>query len=168
MKRTLKILALMAIVTILTISGVKASSSTLANDLYSKLSAYGMSAADKVKVERYIASNNVTDEQATTVLAKADAAVEVMKEENITDYKKLSAESKAKVEALAKEAASAVGATLVFEDGVPYLQDPNGNVIPLFDNGKLSYTGNNMNTVLVVSSIAVIALAAVVVTRKIK
>ena len=35
-----------------------------------------------------------------------------------------------------------------------------------FMDGKLAYTGNNMNIVLVVSSVAVIALATVYIVRK--
>ena len=169
MKKTLRVFALIAIVTIITINGVKAaSSSTLANDLYTKLSAYGLTSADKVKVERYVADHNVTDAQAAEVLAQADAVVAVMKAEGVTEFKKLSAAGQAKVKADAQAAASAVGLTLTFTNNSAKLYDANGKLIEtITSNGKkLSYTGNNINTILVVSSIAVLALAATVVTKK--
>ena len=43
-----------------------ATTETLADDLYAKLSAYGMTEADKVKVERYLADNPVTGMESMT------------------------------------------------------------------------------------------------------
>ena len=55
MKKTLTI-ALLAIITIMALAtGVNAAtSSTLADELYAKGSKYGMTSADKVKIERYL------------------------------------------------------------------------------------------------------------------
>lgn len=170
MKKTLTIVALMVIVTMLTISGVNAATkATLADDLYTKLSAYGATEADKVKVERYIADNNVTDEQANTILAKADEAIAVMKAEGVTDVTKLSAESKSKIQAIAQDAASVIGLKLTFSKGKVEIYNAEGKLVEtvtLSNTGKLAYTGNNVNTILVVSSVAVIALAATVVAKK--
>lgn len=170
MKKTLTIVTLMVIITMLTISGVNAAGkATLADDLYSKLSAYGATSADKVKVERYLADNEVTDTQADAILARADEAVAIMKAEGVTDVTKLSAEAKSKVQSIAQKAASEIGLTLSFTDGNVEVYDANGKLIDTItvsSTGKLAYTGNSVNTVLVVSSVAVIALAAVVVTKK--
>ena len=89
-----------------------------------------------------------------------------MDEAGTTDYKSLSADKKAELKSLANEAASIVGATLSFTaNSVEIYKD--GKLIETIGNngGKLAYTGNN-NIVLVVSSIAVIALASVAVARK--
>ena len=170
MKKTLTIIALMLIITMITIGGVNAAtSSTLANDLYAKLSAYGMTAADKVKVERYLADNTVTDAQADAVLTKADEAINVMKAEGVTDVSKLSAEAKSKVQAIAQSAASQIGLTLTFSKGKVEIYNAEGKLVETIttsNTGKLAYTGNNNNMILVVSSVAVIALAAVVVAKK--
>ena len=147
---------------------VNASSETLADDLYAKLSAYGMTSADKVKVERYLADNEVTDEQASAILAKADEAIAIMDAEGTKDVRELSADAKAKIKAIAQEAASTIGLTLVFTSGTVevYKDGELIDTVTLSNSGKLAYTGNNMNVLLVVASVAVIALATTVVVRK--
>ena len=75
-------------------------------------------------------------------------------------------QKKAQLKTLASEAASIVGATVSFKaDTVEIYKD--GKLIETIGNnsGKLAYTGNN-NIALVVSSIAVIALASVAIARK--
>ena len=170
MKKTLTIVALMVIVTMLTISGVNAvTSATLADELYAKLSAYGATAADKVKVERYLADNAVTDAQANEILAKADEVVALMQSEGVTDVTKLSAEAKNQVKAIAQSAASQINLTLTFSKGKVEVYNAEGKLIEtvtVSNTGKLAYTGNNVNTIVVVSSVAIIALAVAVVAKK--
>lgn len=170
MKKTLTILALMLIVTMLTMSGVcAASSTTLADELYAKLSAYGATEAEKVKIERYLADNTVTDAQADAILAKADEAVAIMKAEGVKDVTKLSATARNQVKTIAQSAASEIGVTLTYSNGKAKIYDANGKLIEtvtVSNTGKLAYTGNNVNTILVVSSVAVIALAVAVVAKK--
>lgn len=169
MKKTLTVIALMMIITIISISGVyAATSSTLADDLYTKLSVYGMTTADKVKVERYLTDNPVTDEQANSILAKADEAINVIKSEGVTDVTKLSAEGKKKIQSIAQSAASQIGLTLTFSKDKVEIYNAEGKLIEtitLSNTGKLAYTGNN-NNIVVVSSLAVIALAVVFVAKK--
>ena len=144
-----------------------ATSSTLADELYALGSKYGMTSQDKVKIERYLADNPVTDAQANQVMEKAKEAVKIMEEAGTTDVSKLTTEQKNKLKTLANEAASIIGLTLVFKSGtVEVYKD--GKLIEVLglENGKLAYTGNNVNVVLVVSSVAVVALAAVIVARK--
>lgn len=169
MKKVLTISILAVMLVLMVVTGVNATTNdNLAETLYNKGAKYGMTSADRVKIERYLADYPVTEAEANAIVAKADEAVKVMEEANVTDYRKLSKEQKAKVKSIANEAASIVNATLVFKTGsVDIYKD--GKLIETVsinaNSGKLAYTGNN-NIVLVVSSIAVIALASVVARKK--
>ena len=69
-------LVLFVLITLLATSMVTAtSSSSLANDLYALGAKYGVTSADKVKLERYLADNPVTDSQAEQIYAKAQEAL---------------------------------------------------------------------------------------------
>lgn len=168
MKKTLTIAILFVMLVALVFTGVQAATgATLADDVYAKLSAYGMTSADKVKVERYLADYPVTEDEANAIVAKAEEAVAILEAAGVTNYKDLSKADKDRIKQIANEAASIIDVTLVFKTGgVDIYKD--GKLIESVsyaNNGKLAYTGNN-NTVLVVSSIAVIALIAAVVARK--
>ena len=115
MKKTLTI-ALLAIITIMALAtGVNAAtSSTLADELYAKGSKYGMTSADKVKIERYLKENPVTDAQANEILTKADEAIAVMEKAGVTNYDKLTKAQKNEVKSIATEAAKIVDLKLVF------------------------------------------------------
>lgn len=144
-----------------------ATSADLADKLYAKGSKYGMTSADKVKIERFLADNPVTDADADKILAKADEAVAVMERAGAKNYSELTAGEKSELKAIANAAADIVGVKLVFKtSSVEVYKD--GKLIETVTNnsGKLAYTGNNVNMVLVVSSIAVIALAITVVAKR--
>jgi hypothetical protein len=168
MKKIISMVVLFVVIAMVATTVVNATTnSTLADELYKIGSKYGITSADKVKIERYLADNPVTDEEANTVVAKAEEAAKVMDDAGVTDVKSLSAEQKSKVESLANEAASAVGVTLNFKSGaVEVYKD--GKLIETVTSvdGKLAYTGNSVNVALVVSSIAVVALATTLVVRK--
>lgn len=84
MKKTLLISILVAIILMACATVVNATtSSTLADELYTKGEKYGMTSADKVKIERYLSENEVTDEQANQIIAKADEAVAVMEKQEL-------------------------------------------------------------------------------------
>lgn len=162
---TISILALMLI--LMAVTGVQATNNdNLSSTLYNIGAKYGMTKADKVKIDRYLADNPVTESEANAIVAKANEAAKIMDAEGTTDYKKLPDAKKSELKTLASEAASIVGATVSFKaDSVEIYKD--GKLIETIGNnsGKLAYTGNN-NIALVVSSIAVIALASVAVARK--
>lgn len=145
-----------------------ATSATLADELYAKGAKYGMTSADKVKVERYLSENPVTDAQADALLAKADEAVAVMERAGVTSYDKLTTAQKDELKAIAKSAAELIDVKLVFKAGSVEIYNKDGKLIETVteNNGKLAYTGNNVNSVLVVSIIAIIALAITVVAKK--
>lgn len=170
MKKALSIAILFVMLVMLTLTGVQAATkATLADEVYAKLTPYGATASDKVKVERYLADNPVTDDEANTIIAKVDEAIAVMDAEGVKDYTKLSTEAKNKVKSIAQSAANTIGLTLTFKKGTVEVYNKEGKLIEtasLTNNGKLAYTGNNVNTILVVSSIAVIALAVTVVAKK--
>ena len=168
MKKTLSVILL--IVMILTVStSVKAiSNSELSSKLYALGAKYGMTSADKVKIDRYLRDYPVTSAEADQVLAKAEEAVQLMENAGVTDYRKLSPEQKSKLQSIANEAASIVGVTLTYNDGeIEVYKD--GKLIETLgvtSSSKLAYTGNSVNAVLVVSSVAVLALATIFVAKR--
>lgn len=168
MKKLISTAILLVMVVLLSAGMVNAATNaTLANDLYAIGAKYGMTSADKVKIERYLADNPVTDAEANQVIAKANETASIMEEAGVTNVKDLTAEKKEQVKTLLNEAANIVGVTLTFKSGaVEVYKD--GKLVETLGtaNGKLAYTGNNVNVVLVVSSVAVVALVAGFVARK--
>lgn len=171
MKKTLIVSILMSIILFVGASVVSAATTeTLADELYVKGKKYGMTTADKVRIERYLSENPVTDEQANQIMSKADEAVAVMENAGVTNYNKLTQDKKSELKTIAKEAADVIDAKLVFKSGSVEIYDANGKLIETVaqNNGKLAYTGNNsVNVVLTVSVIAMIALAITVEGKKI-
>ena len=169
MKKVLTI-SLLLVMLVMAFAGVvnATTTETLADELYAKGQKYGMTAADKVKVERYLAENPVTDEQANTIIAKADEAVAVMEEAGVTSYDKLTTAQKDKIKSIATSAAEVIDVKLVFKKGAVEIYNKDGKLIETVtqNNGKLAYTGNSVNAVLVVSVIAIIALAIIVVPKR--
>ena len=168
MKKTLTV-ALLVVMLIASLATVvnAVTSSELADKLYEKGSKYGMTSADKVKVERYLSEYPVTDEQADALLAKADEAVAVMEASGKTNYSELTTAEKNQLKSIAKSAAELIDVTLVFKKGSLEIYK-DGKLIETVTvtDGKLAYTGNNINVVLVVSTIAIIALAIAFVSKK--
>lgn len=166
MKKLLTISILAIALVLMAVTGVNATTNdNLAETLYNIGAKYGMTKADKVKIERYLADYPVTESEANAIVAKANEAAKVMDEAGVTDFSKLPKDKKAEIKTIANQAASIVGVTLTYKSGSVEIYK-NGKLIETVtnNNGKLAYTGNNM--VLVVSSIAVIALASVAVARK--
>ena len=168
MKKTLVITILFVMVALLATTVVNAtSSSELADTLYNLGSKYGMTSADKVKIERYLADNPVTDDEANQIVAKAEEAVAIMEEAGVTDITKLSTAQKNQLKTIANEAASIVGITISIKAGVvEFYKDGKLIETATLNNGKLAYTGSSTNVVLVVSSIAIVALATGIVAKK--
>ena len=167
MKKVLTISILAVMLVLMVVTGVNAANNdNLAETLYNMGAKYGMTKSDKVKIERYLADYPVTESEANAIVAKAEEAAKVMEDAGVTDYTKLSKAQKDQLKSIANEAASIVNVTLVFKTKAVEVYK-NGKLIETVsnNNGKLAYTGNN-NIVLVVSSIAVIALASVVARKK--
>ena len=118
----------------------------------------GLTPANRVKVERYLTENPVTDTQAGAIMAKAKELIALMESAGVSDPADLSKSDKEKFMAIAQEGADVIGVKLVFH---PHSVDvyKDGKLIEsaTLDN-KLAYTGNNINLALVISSIALFAL----------
>ena len=168
MKKILSI-ALLVVMLATIMTGVVSAATTAesVDAIYAIGSKYGMTSADKVKLERFIADYDVTEDQASQLLAKAQEAEKIMIEAGVTNYSDLTAEQKNQIKSIANEAASIVGVTLTFKKGAVEIYK-DGKLIETITNtdGKLAYTGNETNVVLIASSIAVIALTAVIIKKR--
>ncbi len=168
MKKTLTVVILFVMLVSLLATGVSAvSTDEMIEKVYNMAVPYGATSADKVKMERFFADNPITDEQADQIIAKAEEAVAVMQSAGVTSVKDLTVDQKNQLKSIANEAASIVGVSLVFKAGTVEIYKDGKLVETLTSNtGTLAYTGNTMNIVLVVSSIAIIALGTAVIARK--
>ena len=169
MKKTLAIVLLAIIAVMALATGVNAAtSSTLADELYSKGAKYGMTSADKVKIERYLAENPVTDAQANELLAKADEAIAVMEKAGVTSYNKLTIAQKDEIKSIATEAAKKVDLKLVFKTKSVEIYNNSGKLVETVSNtnGKLAYTGNVVNVVVLATTVVALVAVATVVVRK--
>lgn len=170
MKKTLVISILFAIILMACATVVNATtSSTLADEIYSKGKKYGVTSADKVKIERYLSENEVSDEEANQIISKVDEAVAVMEKAGVVKYGDLTQSQRDELKTIAKEAADIIDVKLVYKSGSVEIYDNQGKLIETVapNNGKLAYTGNDsVNVVLTVSVIAVIALAITVGGKK--
>ncbi len=168
MKKTLTVVILFVMLVSLLATGVSAvSTDEMIEKVYNMAVPYGATSADKVKMERFFADNPITDEQADQIIAKAEEAVALMQSAGVTSVKDLTVEQKNQLKSIANEAASIVGVSLVFRAGTVEIYKDGKLVETLTSStGTLAYTGNTMNIVLVVSSIAIIALGTAVIARK--
>lgn len=168
MKKTLTVVILFVMLVSLLATGVSAvSTDEMIEKVYNMAVPYGATSADKVKMERFFADNPITDEQADQIIAKAEEAVALMQSAGVTSVKDLTVDQKNQLKSIANEAASIVGVSLVFKAGTVEIYKDGKLVETLTSStGTLAYTGNTMNIVLVVSSIAIIALGTAVIARK--
>ncbi len=168
MKKTLTVVILFVMLVSLLATGVSAvSTDEMIEKVYNMAVPYGATSADKVKMERFFADNPITDEQADQIIAKAEEAVALMQSAGTTNIKDLTIDQKNQLKSIANEAASIVGVSLVFRAGTVEIYKDGKLVETLTSStGTLAYTGNTMNIVLVVSSIAIIALGTAVIARK--
>lgn len=163
MKKVLISIILILTILMVMIGSTKATKETLADELYAKFKEYGATEAEKVKVERYLSENDVTEEQARQILNKADEIIEVIKTENVKDVTKLSKEAKSKIKKIAQEAASIIELKLVFYKNKVEIYSSKGKlieVISISNAGKLAYTGNNLlnSTVCLVILMALVTI----------
>lgn len=130
-----------------------------------------LSDADVLKVKRYLSENPVTSSDADKIIAKAEQIISIMRAEGVADITKLSKAKKDEVLKIAQEAAAITGATLTY--------DSTNKAIAVYKNGKkveslslqnykFVQTGsdNTMYVVIPTVTVAVIAVATVVILRK--
>lgn len=170
MKKILTITMILIMLVMLGTTTVKAvTSATLADEIYEKGKEYGITASDKVKIERYLTENPVTEEEAEQIMSKVEEAKKIMVDLNAKNYDDLTKEQKNQLKDIAVSVAEIIDVKLVFKQGAVDIYNNEGKLIETIteNNGKLAYTGNGVNIVLVVSVIAVIALAITVVTKRV-
>ena len=169
MKKFLTIAILFVIIMMSALTVVNAATTdSLPDELYAIGSKYGMTSAEKVKMERYLKDNPLSDDDCNSIVALAKEADQIMKDNNTTDYKALPDDVKTQLRSLAVQAADIAGVTLDFtSDGINIYKD--GKLIESITSaniGKLAYTGNATNIAIIVSAVAVIAIAATVLVKR--
>ena len=170
MKKSLSILVLFLLLIAMLSTTVQAmTADELANKLYEMGKPYGLTDAHKARLKNDLAATDITDEKAQAVIAKAQELVDLFKKEGVTDYTKFSKADKE------EEGAAILDLKVVIksEGKNPVIQiSKDGKIIdelpynPNTDEIILADTGVNSNIVLVVSSIAVVALVAVIAIKK--
>ena len=167
MKKVLSVILLIVIVMACATNVKAIASSELSSRLYSIGAKYGMTQSDKIKIDRYLADYPITSAKADQVLAKAEEVANIMENAGVTDIRDLMPEQKEQVQEIANEAASIVGVTLTYVSGVIDVYK-DGKLIEVLgvSGGKLAYTGNNVNVLLIVSTVAILALTTFFVAER--
>lgn len=148
---------------------VNATTADSVNEIYTIGSKYGMTENDKQQLQNFIDRNEITEAQATKLVKKAKEAEAVMTAAGKTNYSDLTTAQKDQLKSIANSAASEVGVSLVFKtQGVEIWKNGKKLMVVTNHDGKLAYTGNSLNIVAItVSSVAAIALAAVIIKKRI-
>lgn len=167
MKKLKTVMLSATAVSLFTCSIVGASTADVIDEIYAIGSKYGATAAEKVKLERFVEDNDITKTQTEELLEKANEVDAIMEAAGVTDFSELSSSDIALVKSLANEAASAVGVTLSFQDGAIEIYK-DGVLIEKIENndGKLVYTGNTAFIALATSGVIIAAAAIILNTKK--
>lgn len=167
MKKLISILVLVIMIMGVCSITFATTSSKLADEIYAIGKNYGMTEANRVRIERYLKENPVSDEVADKVLAKIKEGAAIFDSAKAGKYSSLTSSQKNQIISIANETASLLGLTLKFKSHDIEIYK-NGKLIEVarYDGSKLIYTGNNVNSILVVSSVVVIALVAGFAFRK--
>ena len=167
MKKILLATILFVILALFATTMVNATTSAeLPTLIYNKGSKYEVTEGHKVKMERFLERHPATDAQADAVMAKVDEVVTVFENAKVDRLSKLSSADLKRVQEISTEAAAILNIKLVWKGTIVELYY-NGKLEDTLDfSGKAAYTGNDTNIALVVSSVAVVALAAGFIARK--
>ncbi len=168
MKKMLSIVALAIILLATLVSSVSAATKAeVLDQIYAIGVKYGMTTADKVRLERYLNSSDVTEAEANSLVGKAKEVAAVYDRTGVVKYEDLTQAQKDEVKAVATEAAKVLDVTLVFKTKSVDIYKNGKHIETVSEtNGKLAYTGTEVNVALVAGSIAVIALVAVVLVKR--
>ena len=168
MKKMLSIAVLAIILLAAMVGSVSAATkSEVLEQIYSIGVKYGMTAADKVRLERYLNSSDVTESEANALVGKAQEVAAVFDKAGVTKYDNLTKAQKDEAKAIATEAAKLLDVTLVFKTKSVDVYKLGKKIESVSEtDGKLAYTGNDVNVALIAGSIAVIALASVVLVKR--
>lgn len=128
--------------------------------------------ADLVKVQRYLSSHEITEEQYQTVKAEIDKVVAVMDKEGVTDVTKLTGDAEASVKSYVSTAAAALDLTVSYnyKDQSISVYDLDGTLVEEYSASsviKLQQTGSSNYGYAAVAVVAIIAVAILVKSRKV-
>lgn len=127
--------------------------------------------ADKVKVERYLSENTLTEEQVAAIKAKVDEGIAIMEKAGVSDYTKLKKEDKTTLLNIAKEAATIAGLTLTINSKDGTIEIYKGTTLieaTSFQRNKLVQTGENNFVWIGLAGIAIIAIATTIIVKKVR
>ena len=127
--------------------------------------------ANKVKVQRYLSENKITDEQASQIKAKVEELIAYMNKAGLSDVSKLNPEQKKEALSIANEALAVIGLNATYNS--------NDKTVEIYkegkkiegvqtETGKLVQTGSNNIVWITVVCVAVVALVAVVIIKKVR
>ena len=166
MKKSIVLTALVALVIMM--STTVFASTNLGEQIYQKGKAYGVTEEFRNRMVKYFNNNEVTEEQESFVLGKADECIKIMDAAGLKDVTKLSTEDVNKIKTLVQEAATKIGLTVTFHsDNKGFTVYKNGKMIDVFlysNSNKLVYTGSNTLSVVMVS-LSAVAVAAFAVAK---
>lgn len=172
-----KMLVIPMIILMLVMVATTAFATTLADQLYSKGAAYGVTESHKKQMAEYFTNNPTTAEEDAYILAKADECIAIMDKAGVKDVTKLSESDLNTVKAKVQDAAKKIGLTVTFT-GTSFQVSKNGKTVGEFivksnstgsattSTKKFVYTGSNTTYALASVVTAVVALGAVVKLRK--
>ena len=127
--------------------------------------------ANKVKVQRYLAENDITDEQAAAIKAKVEEIKAYLNKIGVYEVSQLDKDQKKEALRIANEALAEIGlsATYNSDDRTVEIYKDGKKIEAVYtDPGKLVQTGSNNIVWISVVSVAVVALASVVIFKKVK
>jgi hypothetical protein len=180
MKKILKISLVFMIMLLCSVSVVKA---TTNDDLYSYLSqtftvngkSVTIDAENLNKAKRYLNEYTVTEEQAAEVKSQVEGTIAIMNEAKVSDYNQLSDTQKEQVKSKIVAAGNAVDAKIVFSSNsngktTADIYAPDGKLfdsISVSSSSELVQTGSDYSFVVyAIAGVAVVAVAAVVISKK--
>ena len=131
---------------------------------------YNITAEQKVQMDRFLATNELTEAQVNTAISKSKEAVALLEKEDTSDLSKISTSVRTQVINLAKEAGNTVGVNVKVDstNKSVILSDLSGNVIGTtsYANNKLPFTGTDIAMYVAVASILIISVAMIFSLKK--
>ena len=129
---------------------------------------YTLSSSDLVKVERFLATNDISDRDADIIISKANSIKMILNSENVSDITKLRKAKKDEIFTLAKEAASTIGITLTYDnsDKVIVLYKDGVKIEALSLNPYLKQTGKSNNLILGLSLTLILSTGLIFIGKR--
>ena len=128
----------------------------------------------KVEVERYLATHDVTEEQADKVIEQAEKAKALLEKNGVSDYTKLSKENKKTLLSIGQEAASVLGLTMTYNSSEKTIEIYEGTTqldsIPNHRNILVQTGSDNTGlfVIVAIALVAIIAIAGTIIVKKVR